>query len=220
MDRERGFTLIEAAIVMAVMAALAVAAGAGFSAARRNAVVGSTAYDLALFLQGLKTKALAEQGDIVVVFVNPQGNVSDGCTVFAPEKCLRMYVLSRPNDAWTLGAFDLESPATNASVLEERPLPPGVALDLEAAIAAKTAPPPFAGVQHIDPAVRGSCESRLCVALRFGSNGETTPVYAGTATPTLHGVAFGLRSDLESSSATRRALLVSFPTGMVKSFIY
>jgi prepilin-type N-terminal cleavage/methylation domain-containing protein len=211
----RGFTLIEAAVVVAIIGILAAVAAGGFAAARRNAGVGSTVFDLTLRLQGLKTKALQEQKDYVFIVMNPTGGVSTDCGVLSQDKCLRWFLVSDPTTAWTLAAFNATSPGANCSVEDSGSLATGVVLDVGAAGTA--GPVPFNQVQQLDANVRGSCSGRTCVAVRFTSSGEVNPVYAGASQPLLQGVAFGLTSD---AAGERRAVLVSFPTGIVKTFTY
>jgi len=218
MKRNRGFTLIEAGIVMAIIAILAVVAGSGLRAARRNATVGSTAFDLVLRLQGLKSQALTEQKRLVAVLVNPEGGESTACGVLNPTKCLRFYVLAEPTAAWTLAAFDPSSPGANASVQDKDSLPAGIALDVGARGAAAAAP--FEAVRQLATQVTASCSGRTCVAIQFDPTGEVRPEYAGSDTPSLQGIAFGLKSDMAGAGADRQAVLVSFPTGIVKSFPY
>jgi len=219
MKRDRGFTLIEAAVVMAIIAILAVVAGSGLRAARGNATVGSTAFDLVLRLQGLRQQALIEQKRLVAVLVNPEGGTSTACGVLNPTKCLRLYVLSEPTAAWTLGTFDPSSPGANASVRDNDALATGIALDVDAAGTAAAAP--FTEVRQLAGAVTASCSGeRTCVAIQFDPTGEVRPEYVGSDRPSLQGIAFGLKSDVAGPGADRQAVLVSFPTGIVKSFSY
>ncbi len=220
MKRNRGFTLLEAGVVIAVITILAVVAGASLRAARRNATAGSTAFDLLLRLQGLKMQALTEQRSLVAVLVNAEGGVSTACGVLTPAKCLRWYVLYDTAPTWTLSSFDPSNPAANASIQSKESLPAGIALDEAAARAGTVAAAPFTGVRQLATEVKASCSGRTCVAVRFDPTGVVRAVYAGSSTPSLQGIAFGLTSDVAGPGADRYAVLVSFPTGIVKTFQY
>jgi prepilin-type N-terminal cleavage/methylation domain-containing protein len=214
MQRRSGFTLLETAMVVAVIAIIAAAAAATFVAAKRNASVGSTAFDVAARLQGLKTKALEEQKDYVFLVVNPPGDVSSSCSVLSEANCFRWFLLN-PTSAWTLAAFDVTNPAANTAIADLGSFAQGIVLDL--ASAGTAGPAPFDQVRQLDTPVKGSCSGRNCLAVRFSSSGEVNPVYAGASQPVLPGVAFGLTSD---AAADRRAVLVAFPTGIVKTYAY
>jgi hypothetical protein len=76
----------------------------------------------------------------------------------------------------------------------------------------------------MDSAILGSCKnSRRCVAIRYKLDGTVEPVTAdGTApsalAPKRAGFALILQPvSAESGAAQRRALFVSFPTGIVKT---
>jgi prepilin-type N-terminal cleavage/methylation domain-containing protein len=216
MNQRRGFTLVEMAIALAVVAILAAVAAAAFPGARRNASVGSTAFDLAVRLQGLKTKAMDDQRNYVYVLANPAGDVSTGCGLLSQSSCFRWFLLYDPTTAWTLSSFDVANPGTNISVEDTGSFPAGVVLDVAAAGTAS--PAPFATVKQLDTHVLENCNgSSACLAIRFSANGEVVPVYASGQSGTLQGVAFGLATD---TGTERRALLVTFPTGLVKSSTY
>lgn len=212
--------MVELAVVVAIIGILATVAGAGFEAARRNAQVGSTAFDVSLQLRGLKTRAMNEQRDYVFIVVNPPGDVSTNCGAFSQNNCLRWFLISDTTSSWTLGGFDPEDPTDNAALVDYDWLPAGVVLDLSSAGAALAAP--FNQVRQLDASVLGSCSGRNCIAVQFGADGETSPVYSGSSTPIMQGVAFGLSSDAaqQTSAAEHRALMVSIPTGIVKTFTY
>jgi prepilin-type N-terminal cleavage/methylation domain-containing protein len=204
MDRRRGFTLLEMAITMAVIALIAAAAAASFVAARRNASISATSFEIGELLRGLKLRAMSEKKTFVAVVVNPPGDDADDCGVLTKAKCARLLLLHSPTSSWTLA-----NPSANAAYEDIRWLPRGISLDLHAGGAA--IPAPYDAVTMLG-------ESR--VAIRFDSDGQVS------GDGGIGGVAFGLRSGsqeadtLEEASARRRALLVSYPTGIVKSFSY
>lgn len=214
MDRgRRGFTLIELAIVVAVVAALAAVAGSRFVAAQRNAGSATAAFDLGMRLQALKTQALNEQQDIVAVLVNADDLTGAGCGLMAQASCVRLFVL-QPQAGWTLTGFDPATPATEAQVEDVITLPRWQAFDLAAAGTAADAP--FDQVKVFDPAV--TLAGRI--AVRFGASGEVAPEYATSARPRLAGISLALATSAESGAGSRRRLVVSFPTGIVKVATY
>jgi prepilin-type N-terminal cleavage/methylation domain-containing protein len=212
--RRRGFTLLELAIVVAIVAALAAVAGSRFVAAQRNAGSASAAFDLGMRLQALKTQALNEQQDVLAVLVNADDLTGAGCGLLAQSSCVRLFILKAPASTWTLAGFDPASPATGAQVEDVVTLPRWQAFDLSAAGAAADAP--FEQVKVFDPAVMG--DGRM--AIRFGANGEVSPEYATTARPRLAGVSLALATSAEVGAGHRRRLVVSFPTGIVKVATY
>ncbi len=220
MDRTaRGFTLVEGAIVMVIVAALAALAAAGFNAAKRNGTVASAAFDLSLRAQALKMKALNEQVDYLLVVVNAADGTGTGCGFVSSANCVQAFVLSAPTATWTLAAFNPSSPAVNASVYDTFNLPAGLAFDL--ASAGTAGPAPFDQVKAFDPAVKGTCSSRACVAVRFGANGEVGAAYAAAAPAVApQGLALALTTDASLGRGDRRSVLVSFPTGIVKLTTY
>lgn len=226
MKRPRGFTLIEAAIVIAVIAVLAVVAGSALRAGRGNAGTASTAYDLALRLQGLKTRALTDQARYVLVLMNPTDGDSRSCGRLSSKRCLRWFLLSSPTSTWSLNAFTASSPGTNAALVDRGTYDAGVVLDFTSSGAA--GPVPFDTVTLLDPSIRGACKDEdnatcQCVAVQFTAAGEVNPVLTATPATAVTGMAFGITSGVlaeRSKANTRRAMLVSSPTGMVKTYTY
>lgn len=218
MRRPRGFTLIELAVTLAVIATVAVAAIVGTRAARRNAQIGSASFDLVLQLQGLRTRALAEQRDHLAVI---HGGDGAGCTLVRQAGCVRVFFLAGPDDgAWTLQAFTPDEPAADADeLLDTVVLPRGVALDEAAAMAG---PAPFTNVAAWDDDLTAACGGVRCVAFRFGADGNVRGEAPDGAALEKAGHIVALATDLEgeTAAAERRAVLVSFPTGIVKSFTY
>lgn len=223
MRRQRGFTLIEVAIVIALIAIVTGMAIAGMRAARRNATVGSVSFELVLKLQGLKTTALATQRDHLAVLVAGDGGA---CGMFRSAGCVRMFVLTAPAAAWTLGAFTPASPGANldpnAGDVDRIVLPAGVTLDAAAVGMAGRAP--FANVSAWDPqlGVGDTCNGLRCVAFRFESDGEVRGEAPDGTVLRKPGNIIALATDLEgqTGAAEKRAVLVSFPSGIVKSYTY
>jgi len=223
MRRQRGFTLLEMMVTVAIVAIVAGLAFVGLRAARRNASVGSASFELVLKLEGLRTKALAEQRDHLAVLVAGDGGA---CGLLRSEGCVRLFVLAAPAAAWALEDF---SPADAGASLEAAPrgevvdrivLPTGLAL--HGAAAGIAGRPPFANVEAWDADLDATCGAVRCVAFRFQANGEVrgeTPDGTVVRKPG-HIVALATDLEGESGAAERRAVLVSFPSGIVKSYTY
>jgi hypothetical protein len=99
-------------------------------------------------------------------------------------------------------------------------LPTGMQLDLGAAgMAAK---PPFSKVVAWDGDLTAECDGAKCAAFRFQANGSVRGEKGDGTVVRKPGHVIALTSDLraQTSSAERRALLVSFPAGIVKSYTY
>jgi prepilin-type N-terminal cleavage/methylation domain-containing protein len=210
MKTERGFTLIEAAIVLAIIAVLAAITVGGARAARRNAGTAGSALNLVATLQGQRTLALLEQRDRVVVVTDASNPA--GCSWANDAACAHVWILA-PSAAWAL--TDVGSgPSTNATVLDSYSLGTGVRLD---AATQASGPAPFAAVKSFEAETTGTCGSATCVAVRFGANGQVSPVFTG-ATSLKIGWSLVLGSDLQGviRVAERYQIIVGVPTGVVK----
>lgn len=218
MRRERGFTLIEMALVIALVAIVAIAGFVTMRAARRNAAVGGISFELVTELQGLRTKALAEQRDHLAVLHAGDGG---GCSLLRQAGCVRLFVLAAPLPVWTLGAFDPAVPGNNTGeFVDTLVFPQGVLLD--PAAAGMTGRAPFANVRAWDVDLTGSCAGIRCIAFRFGADGAVRGEKPDGTLVTKAGHIVALQTDLqaETRGAERRAVLVSFPSGIVKSYTY
>jgi prepilin-type N-terminal cleavage/methylation domain-containing protein len=210
MRRSRGFTFIELVIVVALVATL--------RAARRNATVGGVSFELVGQLQGLKTKALAEQRDHLAVLHAGDGG---GCSMLRQQGCVRLFVLAEPEPAWTLGAFAAANPGNlTGELVDTVVFPNGTLLDADAAGDAGKAP--FGTVRTWDADLTGDCGGARCVAFRFTSEGEVRGEKPDGTIVAKPGHILALETDLagQSNAAERRAVLVSFPSGIVKSYTY
>lgn len=219
MRSQRGFTLIEVAVTVALAAIVAALAITTVTAARRNASVGSTAWELATRFKGLRGRALGDQRDLVFVAVDAQGNDARGCGALAPARCARWFLLA-PEDGWSFASFDPASPATDAEIVDSEQLPRGIRLHLGAVD--RPGPVPFDSARVLDSALTRACgaDGALCVAFRYSRNGEVRAEPPTTDPVTAAGVAIPLGSDLvgEHRGADARAVLVGFPSGIVRSY--
>jgi prepilin-type N-terminal cleavage/methylation domain-containing protein len=213
MRAKRGFTLIEAAVVIAVVAILSVVTVGAARAAKRNASVVGTAFDLTIRLQGERYRALNDQRDRVVVIVDASSPSS--CGVFNDGACGHVWQIS-PEPGWSFSDF-AAAPNRNAAVIDSFSLPSGIRLDPTATV---TAPAPFDGVKAFETALVQTCGAVKCMAIRYSAGGEVAPVFAAGAPGPRRGMAFVLATDLqgETAAAQRYGILVGFPTGVVKSF--
>jgi prepilin-type N-terminal cleavage/methylation domain-containing protein len=224
MRRPRGFTLIELTIVVAVVGILATAAIVSFRAGSRNANLSSATYELAMRISGMRTAAIGAGRDRLLVFVDAPGSDSSTCYSSLAASCTRYFVLSNPGTGWSLATFNPATPAgsgtATAELVQSEALPRGVHLDFRAGRPAL--PAPFDGIAFDDADLLGTCGSRSCFAVRFTARGEVLPEYAGAARPTKAGHAFVLGTTLGDDPALgeRRALLVSFPAGITKTYAF
>jgi prepilin-type N-terminal cleavage/methylation domain-containing protein len=216
MRRARGFTLIEMAVAVAVIAIVAAAAVIGMRAARRNAEIGSASFDLVLQLQGLRTRALAEQQDHLAVILGGDGGA---CHALRQAGCVRVFFLVGPQEPWILQSFRPATPNAD-ELLDTLVLPRGVVLDTTAAMAGRA---PFGNVLTWDVDLTApDCGGPRCAAFRFGADGTVRGEAPDGASLDKAGHIVALATDLqgETAAAERRAVLVSFPTGIVKSYTY
>ena len=211
--RPRGFTLIELVIVIALMAIVTATAVVSLRAARRNAQVGGMSFELVLKLQGLKTKALAEQRDHLAGV-----HAGDG----GPAGCSRPTAASgssssppRRTTGRSRGSLRPRRTRTStrppASWSRRFVFPKGTTLHGGAAGMAGKAP--FTNVSTWDAALDGSCGGFRCVAFRFTRTGEVRGETPDGTVLRKPGHIVALATDLEGQThgAERRAILVSVP---------
>ena len=220
MRRTRGVTLIELMVVIALMGIIAAIAFSYSRTGFANASLGSAVHDLAIRLQGLRARAMAESQDYLVVVVDAPSNDATRCGFGHLDRCTAYHVLKKPASDWSLSSFDPTSPYDKAVADDTVQLPRGVRFDLSATgQAAKT---PFSAIKVFDSALvatRGS--TQRCVAVRFKANGEVVAERAsGSGAPP--GLAFTLGSDMTGTTKTgeRRTIMVSWPIGIVKSWTF
>jgi prepilin-type N-terminal cleavage/methylation domain-containing protein len=223
MRRDRGFTLIEFAVAVAVVGILAVASYSLSRAGLRNANLGGATHDLALPLSGLRSVAMAEGEDYLLVFADAPDNDASECRAFSTAGCAKYFVLRAPPAAWTdatVRAFDVDAPGASASLEDSWDFPRGVRLHL--APGDRHPPPPFEAVALTDAGVTQSCaDHRRCFAIRYSASGRVEPVVA-PGTPDRTAFAFGLRTDLagQEAGADHRGVVLGFPTGLTKVFSF
>ena len=217
----RGFTLIELAITLVIIAVLAAATIASFEARTRNASVETTAMDLVAQAQALRFRALSEQTDYLFVVASPTANDATRCGMLQAGNCVQAFILRNPTAAWTVLNFDAGAPAVNADFVDSTALPAHTTLDLAAA---GTAPPaPFQNAWVFAADVTALCKGgRTCLAVRFSATGEVKAEYVAAPGPSVGGAAIGITSDLAglSRAAQHRGVFISFPSGTVRTWPY
>jgi prepilin-type N-terminal cleavage/methylation domain-containing protein len=206
--RAPGFTLIELMVVIAVVAIMAGLAYSYSVAGFRNANVDGAMDEIAAKLAGMRAAAL-DGNERLFVYVDATA---------ASGGRAHTFTLSSPTPAWTLAAFDPANPQAAANVEDQTRLPAFVRLITSVTSAA---PRPLQAVTFLTPAMRGSCGGATCFAIRFRANGNVRGELPAGGDAALPGFGFVLGNDLDTqtSAAKRRAIVIGFPTGVVKAYL-
>jgi prepilin-type N-terminal cleavage/methylation domain-containing protein len=212
-----GFTMLEVMVVVVIIGILATLTVQYGRSAKQAGDLASVAWELSIRASALRARAMSANKDFVLVLVDtadPAGCQSD------LMKCGKAVVFSSPKPTFAISGFNPDPPYATVDYEEELRLPRNSQFDTTSVW---TAPAPFASVTAMDSGILTTCTGgRKCFALRFRLDGLVEPVLPGAAlTPPRAGFAFLLRPVFgESGAAERRALFVSFPTGIVKTAVF
>lgn len=208
-------------IVVVIIGVLAAVAFSLSRAAARNVYLHQAATELMVRASGLRSTALGEGQDYLLVVVDAPGNDARQCGWWNSTSCTRYFILFAPQPGWNFSAFDPSNPAANASLSEVGYLPRGARFFVAGAYS--TPPIPFNGVTMFDPRFYGTCsDGSRCFAIRFTMSGIVQAEKPAGGTQLAPGFAFVLASDasLEGAGGDHRAVVVGFPSGVVKSWSY
>lgn len=218
MRRGRGFTLIELAVVVAIIGVLTAAALGIMRMAQSNASLGSATFEFVHRLRGLRATAMRENQDYVFVFADSVTADAMDCGPFNGNRCARWWVLRTPA-TWSIASFRPTNVSNGgAQYVDTGAMPRGIHLDKTGR--AFNVPAPFTGAVLADGDLTTTCEARTCFGFRFAGDGRVLPLFAGVAATAKVGYVFALASELrkESKAADQRVVLVAFPAGIVKVF--
>jgi prepilin-type N-terminal cleavage/methylation domain-containing protein len=212
--RARGFTLIEIAVVILIIAVLTGLVVWYGRSAKSASNFASGAWQLSLKAGALKARAMANAKDYLLVVLDA---ADPAACVYDERKCGTVYVLSSPQPTWSIAGFDPSNLNTAVSYEEQFQLPQNSKLDVGSTWAA---PAPFNAVTAFDSGILATCSgSRSCFAIRYRSTGEVAPeAPAPPLSPARKGFAFVIAPQSGDETAKeRRGLFISFPTGIVKT---
>lgn len=212
--RARGFTLLEMMVVVAIIGLLAVILVPYGRSVNQASSFASATWELSLRAAALRARAIANNKDFLLLVVDT-GDAA-GCR-WDQRKCGKGIVFSAPTTDFAVNDFDPDPPYTTLSYEEEFQLPRNSQFDTGTAFAF---PAPFASVTAMDPELLADCRgARKCFAIRYQLDGTVVPLAKSPPlTSTKGGFTFLLKPvEAESAAAQRRALLVTFPTGIVKT---
>lgn len=211
MRRTQGFTLLELAVTIALIGILATVAYGVSRASYRNANLGSTVFEMAALLGGLKTSAITEQQEYL--FIVTDATDAAGCNALGTG-CGEYVVARAPSAPYTLA--NVRSLAT---VIERGYFPRDVILVTPSG----TPPPPLASVPYYATQLTTSAAPTR-FAIRFLRDGTVTGVSSGAAGP-WPGYAFALGpNDVANPTRAlgragdRKAIAVAFPSGVVRTY--
>lgn len=208
-------------VTVAIIGVLAALAFSTSRAAARNVYLHQAATELMVRASGLRSTALSDGQDHLLVVVDAPGNDASQCGWWSSASCTRYFILFGPQPGWNLSAFDPSNPAVNANLSEVDYLPRGARLFVAGAYASP--PTPFNNVVTFDTRFYGTCaDGSRCFAIRFTMSGTVQAELPAGGTQIAPGFAFVLASDasLEGAGGDHRGVVVGFPSGVVKSWPY
>jgi prepilin-type N-terminal cleavage/methylation domain-containing protein len=202
---QRGFTLVEVAVTVAIAGILAAASVAYWNSAIKNASAGDAVFDVGLRLDGLRAVAMREGVAYGAIVMDAAENDAGKCSPFSRERCARTCVVRDPPAAWDVTTIDPIGPGLSDCTAYS-----GVRFDLASAV---VPPAPFATVVPNDPALVRVQGDRRLVAIRFDPDGTARLALAG-ASPS----AVSIRLGSTGAAALVKGVLVTFPYGLVRTY--
>lgn len=225
---QRGFTVVELAVTVAILGVVAALAYASFSRQRPRANLASATAELQAIVQGARQSALASGHDVAVMvfpaFVNPNGTT--GRVIVYEDAFFDFF-----NDGAVGGVrFATYDPAVLAfgsaggrqsAILATFDLPREVRVGPAGGMGATPIPAPFAGA--VVNVACSFCDAAGTIrrgAIRFDPRGQAT--FYDSASPNVATplpVTGGASLSLEAAeNAERRTLLITSPSGALRVF--
>jgi len=208
----RGFTLVEVAVVVAIIAVVAALAFSSVSPMRSRAKLQGSSAELSALLHNARQSALATGRHTVVMFFPDQANSEGGVgrvVVYEDAASNFFAAASNPNfEGWDATKL----PGGASSLAGHLDLPVGVRFSL-AGLTAPTFPAPFAAVTAAACGFCGTGGDHRG-AIRFDSLGRAAFFDGNGAPIDLPGASVGLSG---ASIAGVQFLIVSPATGAVKA---
>ncbi len=209
---ERGFTLIEVAVTMAIVVVLAALAAVGMQRFKPRAGLASTTAELTALLNAARQNALSTGNDTVVMFFTQFGNPLGGTgrVILYEDPSFNFFSSATPN----FGAYDPASPISpnsSSDAFETLDLPRGMSFGF-GGLATPTLTAPY---NLITAGSCSFCSGSGKGAVVFDSRGRARFFNANGAPLAVAGGTLALQgSDVDGY----RFVVITSATGSVKAF--